>query len=312
MTIVGEFVFPHGTTPLDPQVRDFANVPAARPTTKEECIKLHKAMRQTAVALIETQPELIVFSTPHGIKIENSYAIYDRNKAEGDADWHGEWRDYKASFEIDVELSEQLARYLQKSGNTVSLLKVGLEFTAIPLKWAEVVPFWFITEEAKKVNFQLPKVIAISLPFEIKDKRSAAIPTALKIGSDIYDFINSNQMLSSKRIALVTSLDLSHNHSSAATSPYPYLPFANKFDEPCQEWAKLDINAKTIEESNDLLLRKAAEYVDQVECCGYIGVVIVQGLLQREIVRGTNFKATYVYYSAPAYFGMMASYHLRI
>jgi hypothetical protein len=80
--IVGAFCFPHGAITLDPETRNFSNVEAAQPDSKEKCIRLHHAMamRAQARALVSTKPDLIILSTPHGLKVQKSYLFLSNNK----------------------------------------------------------------------------------------------------------------------------------------------------------------------------------------------------------------------------------------
>jgi hypothetical protein len=71
--LVGGFVFPHGTITLDPETRDLSGQPAYLPTTKENCIKLHEAMKSQAEILVRTNPDLIIYTTPHGLKLKEHF-----------------------------------------------------------------------------------------------------------------------------------------------------------------------------------------------------------------------------------------------
>lgn len=78
--MVGSFVFPHGAITLDPDTRNFDGVPAATPTSKEECIKLHNAMTENAESLVNLKPDLIILSTPHGLKLANDFLFVGNSK----------------------------------------------------------------------------------------------------------------------------------------------------------------------------------------------------------------------------------------
>lgn len=80
MPIVGAYVFPHGAITLDPENRDFDGIPAAKPTSKEECIKLHKAISENAASLVSTLPDLIILSTPHGLRLEDDFLLLGNSK----------------------------------------------------------------------------------------------------------------------------------------------------------------------------------------------------------------------------------------
>jgi len=80
MPIVGGFVFPHGAITLDPDTRNFDGIPAVKPTSKAECIKLHEAMKANADSLVDLRPDLIILSTPHGLKLQNDFLFLGNSK----------------------------------------------------------------------------------------------------------------------------------------------------------------------------------------------------------------------------------------
>lgn len=80
MPIVGCFIFGHGGIILDPANRDFDGIPAVKPTSKDECIKLHEAMKANAESLVDTRPDLIILSTPHGVRLKNSFLFLGNSK----------------------------------------------------------------------------------------------------------------------------------------------------------------------------------------------------------------------------------------
>jgi len=83
MPFLGGFVFPHGAITLDPDTRDLSGVPAYLPTTKENCIKLHEAMKAQAEKLVELKPDVIIMSTPHGLRLTNSFVCLGNNHVRG-------------------------------------------------------------------------------------------------------------------------------------------------------------------------------------------------------------------------------------
>lgn len=82
MPVVGCFAFPHGAITLDPETRDFNGTPAVKPTSKEECIKLHAAMEENARSLVDLRPDLIIMSTPHGLKLQNNFLLLGNSKVQ--------------------------------------------------------------------------------------------------------------------------------------------------------------------------------------------------------------------------------------
>jgi hypothetical protein len=72
---VGAFVFPHGGITLDAPTRDFSQDPGYTPETPDLSKRLHNAMRSAAASLVQSKPDLIILSTPHGFLLEDHYAI---------------------------------------------------------------------------------------------------------------------------------------------------------------------------------------------------------------------------------------------
>jgi len=80
LEIVGAFIFPHGTITLDPETRDFSGTPALLPTSKDECIKLHYGMKMAAEKLVSLKPDIVIFSTPHGITVQKEFLFIANTK----------------------------------------------------------------------------------------------------------------------------------------------------------------------------------------------------------------------------------------
>lgn len=133
------------------------------------------------------------------------------------------------------------------------------------------------------------------------------IPELLKLGENIFQWIESNESFSRKRIAIVISSDLSHYHSEDPTSPYPFSPFASVFDSYISEWASIDIDSSTEPKSYEKLVTMAGGLVNKVGSCGYTGLVTLYGILKKSCENGLTYRAKMSYYSAPTYYGMMVN-----
>jgi len=307
MTIVGCFIFPHGAITLDPLTRDFSGIPAVRPTSRKECIKLHEAMTANAKSLVDLRPDLIILSTPHGLKLQNNFLFVGNSMVKGDAQWDGDWTDFTAEFNIDYRNSESLVKYLRDGGNLVELLSIGAVTDRLPLRWGEVIPWWFINNAAEKAGYQLPPVILLGHPSRRNADTEIMIPELMKLGENIFDWTESDDNVSQKKIAVVISSDLSHYHSADPTSPYPYSEFASVFDGFISEWAGMGMNSSTEKESHEKLVSGAGALVNRIGTCGYTGLVTVHGLLKKAVQKGFEFPATMIYYAAPTYYGMMVN-----
>jgi aromatic ring-opening dioxygenase LigB subunit len=110
--------------------------------------------------------------------------------------------------------------------------------------------------------------------------------------------------LSTKRIAVVISGDLSHYHSHDPKAPYPFDPSSTVFDGFIKDWAMLDRNPSTEEKSSQTLLKDAMAVSDSAGSCGYTGLVMLHGMLRELVLDGYSFKNNFYEYAAPTYFGM--------
>lgn len=155
--------------------------------------------------------------------------------------------------------------------------------------------------------FQLPPVVIIGQPTERHSDTEKMIPELLKLGDGIFQWTQSDENISRKKIAVLISSDLSHFHSTDPTSPYPFSEYAKVFDEYISEWAAIDISSSTAPESYEKLLTLAGALVNRIGTCGYTGLVTLYGILKKACENGSAFRAKLFYYSAPTYFGMMVN-----
>jgi len=54
---------------------DYSQEPAFTEGSQEKSIKLHDAMQQAAEDLMQSKPDLIIFSTPHGFHLTDNNVI---------------------------------------------------------------------------------------------------------------------------------------------------------------------------------------------------------------------------------------------
>jgi len=171
--------------------------------------------------------------------------------------------------------------------------------STLPIMWGEVIPWWFIQEAAAARGFQLPPVIYIGQP----PKNN--VTELLSLGSSIVNV--AMRELSTRRIAVVISGDLSHRHSSDPQAPYPYDPSSALFDEAIKEWGMIDRSSSTEAESDKLLLEKASAVSDSAGSCGYTGIIMLHGMLRELVKCGYEFNNKFYKYAAPTYFGMIVT-----
>ncbi|OXA59983.1 uncharacterized protein LOC110843953 [Folsomia candida] len=314
MPLVGCYIFPHGAISLDPSTRDLTKVPAYRPNTKRDCLKLHAAMNLQAKILVESKPNVIFLTTPHGLRLRENFVAHGNTMSSGSAEWDGDWVNFKADIEIDTEITIKLVDSLKESGNLIEMLMVGApDNQKLPLNWGEAIPMWFINEAYKAQSLSPPKSVIIGMPTSYA-RVPEKIPDLVKIGRDIWTFLKSE--LQEKRVAVVVSCDLSHYHSTDPTSPYPFDPDAQPFDDLCVLWSRLDIDRDSAAEggkSSDTLLKKAGSITDHIGSCGYTGLALLQGILAScatdpDQTIAQEFVSNFIEYSWPTYYGMLVAH----
>jgi len=275
LTIIGAFILPHGSMVLDLEKE---GIP-------QEAIELHNAMLNMAKEIEKLQPDIIFMTTPHSIALSNDFGIYLNKGGSGTAEWMGEYKEFQVKIELDQEISQNLLDFLIDKETAINGI---VSFTAsadAPLRWGEVVPLWFLRTLTKK-----PKFVLLSQPLRRLEFVEDLVPETLTLGNDLRLFFDNLD----KRVVVIISADMGHTHQK--DGPYGFSDVAAPFDELIEKWAgKLD---------SRLLIKKAAPMLTKALCCGYIGFVMLHGMLDN-----LYFTPKVISRSAPTYYGMLiASY----
>jgi len=116
------------------------------------------------------------------------------------------------------------------------------------------------------------------------------LPELIDLGHHLSDYLEQL----SQRVAIVVSSDLAHTHLECG--PYGYSPTAEPFDQACGRWAR------TLDP--EPLLITAAGLVDEALSCGYTGLVLLHGILERVNV---EWKPELLANHHPTYYGMLVA-----
>jgi len=274
MGIIGAFIVPHGAMILD------------RERAKElKAERLHDAMLETAKVIRQLKPEVIFLTSPHGISLSNDFAIYLNEKAFCSAEWENEYQEFTCQVQIEKSCSEQLLDYLIEKETAISGLAAYTPSVDIKLRWGEAVPLWFLRDVPVKY-------ILMSQPLKRLENAREMIPETLTLGNDLRLFFNKLK----KRIIVIISADLSHTHQE--NGPYGYSEQAKIADKLLARWAE------TFDEK--ILTKEVAHILPEAKVCGFIGFVLLQGLLNR-----LTFKRKMLVNEAPSYYGMMVAHYLK-
>ncbi|NHK32047.1 MAG: hypothetical protein FK730_11890 [Asgard group archaeon] len=274
MGIVGAFILPHGSMVLD-----------YKKAKKHGAEGLHKAMTTMAKQIKELKPDLIFLTSPHGISNSNDFGIYLNKIAKCSAEWNGDYKEFTCEVSLDQELSEKLLDYLTEKETAISGIASYTPSMEIPLRWGEAVPLWFLKDISAKY-------VIMSQPLKRLEMAKDMIPETLTLGNDLRLFFEKLR----RRVVVIISADLAHTHLK--DGPYGFNEAASIFDDLIGNWAgSLDEN---------ILLKKVIPKLDKAKVCGYVGFVILQGMIGK-----MKFKPALHINEAPTYYGMMVANYTK-
>lgn len=293
MPILKSLILPHGSQILDPQ-----NFPYY-PGNKE----IQDAAMKAAKNFTQTQYDLIFLVTPHGHALSKSYCFYGNSSGSGNVDDSNEYASFTASFEIDVKTTQTLISKLQSECPKTSietLVSYG-DDQKIPLKWAEVIPVWFLDQFPSEQN---PKFVVFSLPHSRLTDGDKMVPEAYALGKAIYDFLEGLP----QKVAILISCDLAHTHKipggpQAGTEPYGISELAEPFDMAIEKWARNPVEHYAMES----LLVGAKGMLMKALSCGYLGLVMLAAIMKTHALKDGKVQGEVLVRLHPLYFGMMVA-----
>lgn len=275
--LVGAFIVPHGSMILDAKEKDIS----------KEAMKLHDAMVKISNTIASLGPHLIFLTSPHGIALSRDFGIYLNAGGSGSAEWDDEYKEYKVHVKFDQKQANRMLCYLVERRDSVSGIAAFAEGVDTPLRWGEAVPLWFLRNLPESTEY-----IIMSQPMRRYYEAEKMVSESLTLGGNLRSFFESLK----EKVAVIISADLGHTHSR--DGPYGFSETAKVFDNVIEKWAS------TLDE--DLLLGKASITLRKALCCGYVGFVILQGMLE-----GTGFRPNVLTRSNPSYYGMMVVEYIK-
>ncbi|MFX0096695.1 MAG: hypothetical protein ACFE7E_02935 [Candidatus Hodarchaeota archaeon] len=277
MPLVGAFILPHGSIILDPEKK---NIP-------KETIRLHEAMIKISNTVAGLEPNLIFLTTPHGIALTHDFGIYLNEGGSGSAEWDNEYMDYKVHVKFDQKQASKMLEYLSEGEGSVSGISAYASGVDAPLRWGEAVPMWFLRGLPKRAKY-----VVMSQPIRRYYEAEKMTYESLTLGRNLRSFFEPLE----EKVIVIISADLGHTHSP--DGPYGFSETAKAFDNMIEKWAS------TLDQ--ELLLRDASRMLKKALCCGYLGFVILQGMLE-----GTDFRPNILIRSSPTYYGMMVVEYIK-
>jgi aromatic ring-opening dioxygenase LigB subunit len=269
LVLLGVFFVPHGSIILDPTRNGIP--PSAR--------TIYKNMVEISQNIQQLKPDICLLVTPHGISLSHDYGLYFNLKAEGTAEWENDYKEFAVKIDLDQEETKKISQFLEKSSFPVSTITSYANSESIPLRWGEAVPLWFL----KEINL---KYIIMSIPTRRYDHTKAMIPELENLGGHLSTYLTTLE----KRAIILISGDLAHAHSVGG--PFGFSVKAEEFDLLIEKWVKT--------RKKRLLVKKAAEILDQALCCGFPGLIILQGILEN-----TPLESNLLFRGNPTYYGML-------
>ena len=277
MVIVGAFILPHGAMILDPE----------KDGIPKQAIALHKEMKTAAKMIEDLQPDLIFLTTPHSIGLSNDFGIYLNKGGSGSAEWNNEYKEFEVEVEFDQEIANELLDILSEKETAIHGIAAFSPGTDTPFRWGEAVPLWFLKGMKKK-----PKYIVMTQPLRRLDQAKELIPETITLGNDLRLYFDDLD----KRVVVLISADLGHTHQE--DGPYGFNEAAEPFDQLIEDWAS------SLDEK--ILTKEIVFKLDKALCCGYIGFVLLQGMIENK-----GFNPKVLIRKTPTYYGMLIATYLK-
>lgn len=121
--IQNAYILPHGGIALDPN-----NFNTTNHTAKEEALKLNKACKLVGHNIADTDPDIVLLSTPHGVADLNNFAFYLNPTGEGEADTDNCKCPpccYRVNVTLDCQIAKDIVEKLGKHKNITGFSGFG-------------------------------------------------------------------------------------------------------------------------------------------------------------------------------------------
>ncbi|MHB1418826.1 MAG: AmmeMemoRadiSam system protein A [Bacillota bacterium] len=218
------------------------------------------AMEKLAQDLLATQPQVVIFITPHGTIFQDAIAMIKVPRMKGDLGSFGA-PDVKFDYACDLELIDLIAQNSQKSGipcvSIDSSMARGYRVRT-SLDHGMMVPLYFFQQAGLKAA--LVSIGMSLLPFE----------DLYQFGTILTEAINQRGL----RAAVVASGDMSHRLTQDA--PAGFHPLGEEFDARVRE-AVINNNVLSLIDMPSSLAESAGE-------CGLRPLIMLMGALDGRTV----------------------------
>jgi aromatic ring-opening dioxygenase LigB subunit len=230
-----------------------------------------QGMEELGRRFAASRPTAVIVLTPHGLHVDDHFAVVRSLRVEGDA---AQWSESTERYEGpgDPELAADCIAELQMDG----LPALGITFgstvagaSTMPLDWGAMIPLWFMRAPAVVVT------PCRARPNSEHVRAGAALARAT----------------GSRRVALIASADHGHGHS--ADGPYGFAPTSAPYDARMQELVRENRLGELVETDAHWAVDALADSFWQLLMLhGAIGDALDVDLLSYEV---------------PTYFGMLTA-----
>lgn len=290
--LVGTILLPHGDFAYDP----FLFPAKSRERRISQDVAL--AARQAGQWLVETaKPDIILLSTPHGIKLDRNYGIYASPRGHGHVTIGGDLHNNSTksyNVSLDIDLAPTVAQELLHDwfpGNNVSGIYAYDDSSAMPLNWGEILPLLLLPSH----HFNH---LIWSHPHWRYDHAPEMVPELLSLGARLAEWAQKDT--NKLRVAVIISGDLSHTHQ--ADGPYGYSNSSYLFDKAIGHWA-----ASPCHNANSLL-QVSKRLQPDAKSCGFTGYVLWHGMMcSPSSIIGMKYHSQVLVNRNVTYYGMISA-----
>jgi aromatic ring-opening dioxygenase LigB subunit len=234
-----------------------------------------QGMEELGRRFAAARPEAVIVLTPHGVHVDDHFAVVRSVRLEGDA---AQWTDADTHYEGpgEPELAELCVQALRADG----LPALGITFGAtaagaskMPLDWGALIPLWFM---------RAPAVVVTPCRARPNDEHVRAGAALARATGD-------------RRVALIASAD--HGHGHTADGPYGFAAESAPYDALIQEL----VAGNRLGELADV----GADWAVAAKADSFWQLLMLHGAI------GDGFAVELLSYEAPTYFGMLTAAFAR-
>ena len=309
--LAGAIVIPHGDFAFDSSL-----IPSTQSEERFYADKISIASRLAGNWFYDhLQPDIIFFSTPHGLKLDNDFAIFMGKKGQGTAligkdVTTKEKRLYNISLEVDLaqDVAMDLLSYLHydqhRQRSNVSGIFGFDDQRPMPLSWGEIIPLSMIFPSANNQGQGYPNQVYQKdhqrQHSEIQPSRRKHTLRLLKKHqrSPIPVVIWSNperrydeapamvpeilslgaqiqKFIEDRPERIGVVISADLSHTHLADGPYGYSNASGLFDSAVGKWAQDPCSVN----GSASLLTTCRKLQNDAKCCGFTGIVLLHGMI---------------------------------